>query len=123
MGNLCAHSSNRYSVSFGQGSRSMVLRSEHKSLRSITNALATAMTAAPFLPGGGYDISGVTRVFTEYKHDSEWPLHYRKQIVDAINVTQFRLRLSSSNPVIHCNSSVCTFDIGTDVQLLSVRRY
>ena len=118
MGGICVKSSKRYSVAFN-GSRGIVLKSHFLTTSALTAALLEAMTTAPSLLNGGYEIFGVTRIFT----DTEWPAHYRKQICDAVNVLQFRMCLSSSAPIVRYNRDVCTVDIGSDLQFLRVSVY
>ena len=122
MGGLSCRPLKRYSISFN-GSKSIVLRSKFRSTSALTIALLAAMKSAPLLQGGGYDIAGITCLFSEYKDVVEWPLHYQKKICDAVNVLQFRLCLPSTVPTSRYSRDVCTVDVGTSQILIRVSAY
>ena len=119
MGDVCSKPK-RYNVAFN--GLNITLKSRFQSTPALTAAILSAMKNALPQMEGGYDISGITRVFTDYKNDTEWPLHYRKQICDTINVLQFITCLPSTSLVTRSSRDVCTVGTGTSTQLLRVSR-
>jgi hypothetical protein len=118
MGALACLRERRYAVTVYD--MNLVLTSSCGSARKLTTALLAAITDAKALPDGGYDITGVTSLFTDYKDVMAWPLTYRVLLGNAVRLAQFHLCLPGSAAVMRCSATTCVVDIGTHTKFIRV---
>ena len=82
----------------------VVLRSPCKRPRDLAGALILAMSTAKPLSDGGYDISELTGLFSDYGSLMEWPVVYCEKVSAAIGVLQ---HLPAETAVVSGSKSCC----------------